>query len=40
MNIHFNLKSTADKVSPIRVIITHKGKVYRKAVGLSCKCKL
>lgn len=35
MNISYNLKSPNSKVSPIRVVITHQGKVYRKAVGMS-----
>lgn len=35
MNISFNLFTPKAEVSAVRVIITHKGKVYRKAVGLS-----
>ena len=36
MNIIFALVSPSRKESPIRVIITHKGKVFRKSIGLSC----
>ena len=36
MNIAFALVSPSKKESPIRVIITHKGKVFRKSIGLSC----
>lgn len=39
MNIHFNLVSPKNAESPIRVIITHRGKVYRKSIGLSTKTK-
>lgn len=39
MNISFNLKDTKRESSPIRVIITHRGKVYRKAVGLTTRTK-
>lgn len=35
MNISFNLKNPSAKVSPIRLIVTHRGKVYRSAVGVS-----
>jgi len=39
MNIYYNLTYPSREISPIRVIITHRGKVYRKAVGLSVKSK-
>ena len=32
MNIRYNLTHPDEKQSGIRIIITHKGKVYRKAV--------
>lgn len=35
MNITFALVYQNKKVSPLRVIITHKGKVWRKSVGIS-----
>ena len=37
MNIHFNLKSPSAEKSPIRLIITHRGVVYRKSIGISCQ---
>lgn len=39
MNINFNLATPQSKVSSIRVIVTQKGKVYRKAIGVSCPVK-
>lgn len=39
MNIYFNLVNASKTESPIRVIITHRGKVYRKSVGLSADTK-
>lgn len=38
MTIHFNLADRARTVSIIRLIIHHKGKVYRTTTGISCKC--
>lgn len=35
MNISYQLKSPKEKLSPIRIVITHKGKVYRKSLGIS-----
>lgn len=40
MNIYFNLIYPSHKESPVRVIITHRGKVYRKSVGLSVRTSL
>lgn len=37
MNINFNLKSPDKDVSAIRLIISHKGKVYRKNIGISVR---
>lgn len=34
MNINFNLKYPNQERTPVRVIVTHKGKVYRKNTGL------
>lgn len=39
MNINFNLATPQAKVSSIRVIVTHKSKVYRKGTGLSTPVK-
>ena len=36
MRINFNLVYPKAKVSPIRVVITNNGKVYRRSVGISC----
>lgn len=35
MNIKYNVKSYATESKPLRVVITHKGKVYKKSVGIS-----
>lgn len=35
MNITFNLKDKSKKETAIRVVITHKGKVYRKNTGVT-----
>lgn len=35
MNIHFNLKSKSATKTAIRVVITHKGKVYRRNTGIT-----
>lgn len=37
MKINFNLVYPSRQESPIRLIITHRGKVYRKSVGLSVR---
>ncbi len=37
MKISFNLKDGAAGVSAVRLIVTHKGKVYRKYMGISVK---
>lgn len=39
MKISFNLKNPKAEVSAIRLIVTHKGKVYRKYTGISAKTK-
>lgn len=39
MNINFNLATPQAKVSSIRIIVTHKSKVYRKGTGLSTPVK-
>ena len=39
MKIYFNLTTPSQVVSPIRIVITHKGKVYRKSIGLSTTSK-
>lgn len=39
MNIYFNLVYPKKDESPIRVIVTNKGKVYRKSVGISTPTK-
>ncbi len=39
MKISFNLKDRAAEVSAVRLIITHKGKVYRKYTGISVKTR-
>ena len=39
MKITFNLKNPKAEVSAIRLIITHKGKVYRKYTGISTKTR-
>ena len=35
MNISYQLKSPKEKLSPIRIVITHRGRVYRKSLGIS-----
>lgn len=35
MNISFNLAKPSAKSSPVRVVITHNGKVYRKCTGIT-----
>ena len=35
MNIHFSLKDGRLKESPLRLIVTHRGKVYRKGIGIT-----
>lgn len=37
MNISFSLSGRDSKVSAVRLIVTHKGKVYRKYTGISVK---
>lgn len=37
MNINFNLARPAADISPVRLVITHRGKVYRKSTGLSVR---
>ena len=39
MKISFNLKDQKAEVSAVRLIITHKGKVYRKYTGISVKTR-
>lgn len=39
MNISFNLKDQKADTSAVRLIVTHKGKVYRKYTGISVKTK-
>ena len=39
MKINFNLKDRAAEVSAVRLIITHKGRVYRKYTGISVKTR-
>lgn len=39
MNIHFNLVYPNRDESPLRVVVTHRGKVYRKSVGLTLPTK-
>lgn len=39
MKVSFNLVFPKKESSPIRVVITHRGKVYRKSVGLSVPTK-
>ena len=39
MNINFNPVSLERKASSLRVIITHKGKVYRRTTGLMVDTK-
>ncbi len=39
MKINFNLKDQNAEVSAVRLIITHKGKVYRKNTGISVKTR-
>lgn len=39
MNIRYNLVSLHKDTSPLRVVITHKGKAYRKSVGISVSTK-
>ena len=40
MNIYYNLVFPKKEESPIRVIITHRGKLYRKSVGLMADTKM
>lgn len=35
MNVYFNLVYPNREESPVRVIVTHRGKVYRKSVGIT-----
>lgn len=35
MNINFNLKDYKSEKSAVRLIVTHRGKVYRKYIGMS-----
>lgn len=35
MNIRFNTKTNEGNSLPLRVIITHRGKIYRKSIGIS-----
>lgn len=37
MNINFNLKNPDKDVSSIRLIISHKGEIYRKNIGISVR---
>lgn len=37
MNISFNLKEPGAESSPVRLIVTHMGKVYRRAIGLTVR---
>ena len=39
MKISFNLKNPEAETSAVRLIITHRGKVYRKYTGISVKTK-
>lgn len=39
MNIKFSPVKPSEKVSPMRVIITHRGQVYRKCIGLTVSTK-
>lgn len=39
MNINFNLATPQNKKSSIRLIVTHRGKVFRKGTGVSCLVK-
>lgn len=39
MRVYFNLTYPSREVSPIRVVITNNGKVYRKSVGISTQTK-
>ncbi|MBQ6097953.1 MAG: tyrosine-type recombinase/integrase [Bacteroidales bacterium] len=39
MKVSFNLKNPKAEVSAVRLIVTHKGKVYRKYTGISVKTK-
>lgn len=39
MNINFNLTNPERESSPIRVIITQRGKVYRKSIGITVPTK-
>ena len=39
MNIYYNLVFPSREESPIRVVITHRGKVWRKSVGITTKTK-
>lgn len=39
MKISFNLKNPNAEISAVRLIVTHKGKVYRKYTGMSVKTK-
>ena len=37
MNIHFGLVDKSRTTTSIRVIVTHRAKIYRRATGLSCR---
>lgn len=37
MNITFNLKNPGEVTSPVRLVVTHMGKVYRKSIGMTLK---
>lgn len=37
MNITFNLKNPGAESSPVRLVVTHMGKVYRRGVGITLK---
>lgn len=39
MKINFNLLNPSAQLSYIRIVITHKGKVFRRNSGLSCRSK-
>lgn len=37
MNVSLNLKTPSEKTSPVRVLISHNGKKYRKALGMTVR---
>ena len=39
MRISFNLKSPDAEKSPVRLIVTHKGRMYRRSIGVTVKTK-